>query len=80
MIDHCVAAYRQENERMLTLVYVTDGLKLLNDNVVHAIGGNTLNMRYFDLISGQTEPEETRSSDDIINSIKEKLRQMGGEE
>jgi hypothetical protein len=46
-------------------IYVTDGLKHLSG----------LNIRYADLFA----PEETRTADEIIGGIKDKLRQLGGE-
>ncbi len=46
-------------------IYVTDSLKI--------IGG--LNIRYADAF----KPEETRTADEIIDGVKGKLRQLGGE-
>ena len=46
-------------------IYVTDALK--------AIGG--LNIRFAD----RFKPAETRTSDEIIGGIKDKLQKMGGE-
>lgn len=54
---------REERERMYRF-YVTDAL--------HAIGG--LNMRYADLI--KPEHVEVRTSEQIIGSIKSKLRKV----
>lgn len=45
--------------------YITDALKIL--------GG--LNIRFADLF----KPEETRTSDEIIGGIKDKLQKLGGE-
>ena len=46
-------------------IYVTDSLKYLAG----------LNIRYADVF----KPEETRTADEIIGGIKDKLRQLGGE-
>jgi hypothetical protein len=46
-------------------IYVTDSLK-------HLAG---LNIRYADVF----KPKETRTADEIIGGIKDKLRQLGGD-
>ena len=61
------AKYVQENEAEAYRYYITDALK--------AIGG--LNVRYADLLKPM--PVETRTADEIIQSISEKLSQLGGE-
>lgn len=78
VIDHCIAALKEKNERRAAVVYITDTLKILNENVTRIGGGSTLKARYIDLVETK-EPEPVRSSEQIINSIKDKLRMMGGE-
>jgi hypothetical protein len=59
------ARYNLYNRDLAYRYYVTDGLK--------AIGG--LNIRFADLF----KPAETRTSDEIIGGIKDKLQKLGGE-
>lgn len=54
----------REQEDLAYRIYVTDSLK--------AIGN--LNRRYYDFI--KKVPEETRTSSEIIGSIKRKLKEM----
>ena len=79
VIDHCVAALRQENERKAAVIYITDTLKMINENVTRIGGGSTLKARYIDIIQQSEQEEETRSADEIISNIRDKLRMMGGE-
>lgn len=62
---YATARYNQNQRDWVYRIYVTDALKVL--------GG--LNIRYADVFG----PEETRTADEIIDGIKDKLRQLGGE-
>ena len=79
VIDHCVAALKLENEKKAAVIYITDTLKMINENVTRIGGGSTLKARYVDFIQQTEQKEETRSADEIINNIRDKLRMMGGE-
>ena len=59
----CNEADRAETYR----IYVTDVLKILSG----------VNERYYDFV--KPAPEETRSADEIIQGITDKLAQLGGE-
>ena len=59
VIDHCVSAFLKAQREELYQIYVTDALK--------AIGN--LNIRFIDYF----KPEETRTAEEIIDSIKQKL-------
>lgn len=81
MIEHCVAAFQQEEKELAFRIYVTDALKMLVENTTHYLGlngivdyGRTLTARWYDLVSGnipETEkPEEdTRSCAEITAGI-----------
>jgi hypothetical protein len=62
---YVIARYNQYQRDWAYRIYVTDGLK-------HLAG---LNIRYADVF----KPEETRTADEIIGGIKDKLRQIGGD-
>ena len=62
---YATARYNQNQREWVYRIYVTDSLK-------HLAG---LNIRYADVF----KPEETRTADEIIDGIKDKLRQLGGD-
>ena len=62
---YVIARCNQHQRDWAYRIYVTDGLKYLAG----------LNIRYADLFT----PKETRTADEIIGGIKDKLRQIGGE-
>lgn len=63
-MDHCVSAFLERKKEELYRNYVTDALKVI---------GN-LNIRYADLF----KPEETRTAEEIISGISDKLNRLGG--
>jgi hypothetical protein len=62
---YATARYNQNQREEVYRIYVTDSLKNLTG----------LNIRYADVF----KPEETRTAEEIIDGIKGKLRQLGGE-
>ena len=62
---YVIARYNQYQREQAYRVYVTDNLKALTG----------LNVRYADYFV----PEETRTADEIVDGIRNKLRQLGGE-
>lgn len=61
-----VTARYNENQRELAYrIYITDSLKFY-------LG---LNIRYADIFA----PEETRTAEEVIDGVKDKLRQLGSE-
>lgn len=78
-MDHCIAFFRRKNERRLFEIYVTDALKAIAENTSKMYGGSSMKMRYADLMMDtKTEEESERTADDIINSIKNKINNLGG--
>lgn len=55
-------------------IYVTDSLKFISENTAKYAGGNSYSKRYIDLTTKQ--PEETRTREEIIGSIRDKLQKM----
>lgn len=62
---YVIARFNQYQREQAYRIYVTDSLKI--------IGG--LNIRYADMFA----PEETRTAEEIIDGVSNKLRQLGGE-
>lgn len=55
-------------------IFISDELHLLNSNISEYIGGNQLSQRYYDTLF--TEPEETRTPEEIIEGLKKKLQEI----
>lgn len=62
---YATARFNQNQREWAYRIYVTDSLKFLAG----------LNIRYADAF----KPEETRTADEIIEGVRGKLRQLGGE-
>ena len=69
---YVMARYAKETESETYRVYVTDSLKIITANLANSIGGSEVNVRYYDMIHRRPE---TRSSEEIISDIKDKLKQ-----
>ena len=51
-------------------VYVTDVLRVMNENVAKIAGGSVLKMRYMDILKPQKEKYiENKSAQEIVNDI-----------
>ena len=72
VIDHCISRLSQEREARLYRIYVTDALMGIMNTLHIAYGGGIITERYIDLLDPQ--PEETRSAEEIKNTILSKLR------
>lgn len=57
-------------------IYVTDGIKVISENTAKFVSnGSYLGKRFIDAI--KKAPVETRTSDEIISDIRDKLRKLG---
>ena len=74
VIEHYIAFFRKEQQEKAYKCYVTDALRLITENTAKANGGRYLQARYIEYI----EPikEETRTEEEVITSLKEKLRRL----
>ena len=57
---------------------MTDALKAITENTAKMYGGSLLKLRYADLLENSNKQEETRTAEDIISNIKNKINKMGG--
>lgn len=53
------------------MFYVTDALMYITQNTANMAGGKSIAKRYYELLN--PDPEETRTAQDIIDSIRSKL-------
>lgn len=70
--------WKKEQQEMTYRIYLTDALKVVSENTA-VLGGKAIQGRYFDVINGTNQNVETRTKDDIINTMKGKLASLGGE-
>ena len=77
MIDHCIAALQIEKEDKLLKMYITDCCRGILNAVLGFGGVEADTPRWIDLQEDEP-PKEQKSSAEIISSIKDKLRKLGG--
>lgn len=78
VIDHCISLFKEKQEEKLLKVYITDGLKTITETLQRVYGGASLNVRWIDLID--PKEEETRTGEEIIQHMKDKIKALGGED
>ena len=67
VVEHCISAFKNQEEEQIYKIYVTDTLKAISE-------GKHLTDRYYDYI--KPKKWETRSADEIKVSILNKLKEM----
>lgn len=79
-LRYVYAKYNEKQYEQAYRIYTTDSLKIIAENTAKFGGGRTLTVRYAELIGlAEPEKEETRTSEEIIGGISDKLRKLGGE-
>ena len=73
---YVTAKARQESKNRAYRIYVTDGIKIITENTARYFGGRHFEARFIDVI--EPPPEETRTSDEIVENIREKIKKLGG--
>lgn len=71
---YVVSRYKMYQQEMAYRFFVTDELYYINNNVVGMTGGSRLQTRFYEIL--HPPKEETRTSDEIINGLKDKLRKL----
>lgn len=80
MLDYARIQEDERGKEYTYRVYVSDALKILGENLARAFGGNALNVRLYDLLERNTEPEYNRSAEEIIADMRAKLAAMSEDE
>lgn len=73
------ARLTEETQTLKYRIYVTDALQGITNNTGRLGGGLCMNTRYFDFIKTEPQEEETRTSEEIIAHIKNKLKGLNDE-
>lgn len=71
---YVIARHNNEMRDMTYRIFISDELFYLNNNVVQLTGGTQLQMHLSDLYYPQKEDD--RTSQDIIDGLKEKMRRL----
>lgn len=71
------ALIKQQEKDEAFRAYVTDALKAIAENTSRIAGGTVMKSRYMDLID--PKPEETRTGEEIVQHVSEKLAKLGGD-
>ena len=67
---------KKQSQEQVYRIYVTDALKTITENTAKYAGGSYMKARYFDLEN--PKPGETRTPDEIIGKMKDKIARIGG--
>lgn len=81
MIDHCISLFRRKQKEKIYQVYVTDALKMICENTGKMYGGLSPKYRYLELIDpidAKKQKEETRTAQEVIDHIKNKMTKLTG--
>lgn len=58
-------------------VYTAEALRIMTENTAKYVGGGYMKQKYYDIINPKSE--ETRTGQEIIDMIKNKIANIGGE-
>lgn len=68
-MEHCIAFFHTEADRLAYTIYVTDALKMIAENAAKQYGGTAPARRFAD----RYKKEETRTAEEIIAGMRKKL-------
>lgn len=69
-INHCISSFRKEKEERTIAIYVGECLRIITENTAK-MGGSYMTAKLMDILD--PKPTETRTSEEIINNIKNKI-------
>lgn len=62
VVDYCISLLRKKQEQRRFQIYLTDELRVLNNNICRAFGGAKITQRYADYF----KKEDTRTAGQIV--------------
>lgn len=74
LVEHCAITANERAKAQIYNMYMADTVHFINHSVSGLFGGNVKRERYSELIKPQVE--ETRTADEIINHVTDKLRKI----
>lgn len=77
-MDYCVLRWVKDQEEKLFKIYVTDGLKNINEPIANFFGGMVFKERYYDMTNRKEIEDPKETAEEIINRIASKLAALEG--
>lgn len=72
VIEHCVSTLNMQHKEDLFRSYIAKGVELAVSSLTNAFGGQAFSISYDELI--KPVKEETRTEEEIVSNIQEKLK------
>jgi hypothetical protein len=73
-INHCISSFRKEQEERAIIMYVGECLRIITENTAKMGGGSYMTAKLNDILN--PKPIETRTSEEIINKMKNKMQKI----
>lgn len=70
--------WARDQEEKLFKVYVTDGIKNINEPISNFFGGMVFKERYYDMVNKKQIEDPERTAEEIKNRIVSKLAALEG--
>ena len=77
-MDYCVLRGTKDQEEKLFKIYVTDGLKNINEPIANFFGGMVFKERYYDMTNRKEIENPKETAEEIKNRIVSKLAALEG--
>lgn len=77
-MDYCVLRWAKDQEEKLFQIYVTDGLKNINEPIANFFGGMVFKERYYDMTNRKEIENPKETAEEIKNRIVSKLAALEG--
>lgn len=72
-MDYCSLRWTEDQKEKMFKVYVTDGIKNINDSVANVLGGPVFKERYYDITNRKVVKDPDQTATNIKNRIVGKL-------
>lgn len=78
MVEHCISTFAKKKKELIYQTYITDSLKLIAENTAKKVGGNSLKVRFAEILesmyNNDKEEDASEVAEQIITDIRNKLR------
>lgn len=74
--DFCISLFKKEQEEKAIKIYYGECLRSISMNTAKFVGGSYIETRLNDILN--PKPVDNRTSEDIIDTIKEKINKING--
>jgi len=79
-LHYLKAKAEEKSKREAFELYISEALRATTNNTARFAGGVELKQSYMDLIAPKRAKLETRTGDEIIGQMKERLNKLGGKQ